>query len=258
MEARRQGIRDVGYGIRDTWIDPAKAVPAIAPKTVEEVNTRVVELVELHEHDTQDLYALLEDAQDGRIDSMDVEEEAYAARGAWNHLWTESGDLIRSFRPNHDHVYAYEDSLQTIRLSSSFSVLSFRLSTSPVDRGPSPCQDMRREYRADMQTGVAIQRESAERETTRTGCYNPRSPGGYWGLEESHLAVRTRRGQTPPLANPNNTNNMTPEAVQTMIDQALLRNSGGGDGSHSSHANNPRNMHTARPCYYADFMKCHL
>ncbi|GJU15169.1 putative reverse transcriptase domain-containing protein [Tanacetum coccineum] len=69
--------------------------------------------------------------------------------------------------------------------------------------------------------------------------------------------VRTRRGQTPPLANPNNTNNMTPEAVQTMIDQALLRNSGGGDGSHSSHENNPRNMHTARPCYYADFMKCH-
>nr|GFD14060.1 reverse transcriptase domain-containing protein [Tanacetum cinerariifolium] len=42
-----------------------------------------------------------------------------------------------------------------------------------------------------------------------------------------------------------------------MIDQALLRNSGGGDGSHSSHAANPRNMHIARPCYYADFMKCH-
>nr|GFC18567.1 hypothetical protein [Tanacetum cinerariifolium] len=50
---------------------------------------------------------------------------------------------------------------------------------------------------------------------------------------------------------------MTPEAVQTMIDQALLRNSGGGDGSHSSLAENRRNMHTARPCYYADFMKCH-
>nr|GFD06462.1 hypothetical protein [Tanacetum cinerariifolium] len=37
----------------------------------------------------------------------------------------------------------------------------------------------------------------------------------------------------------------------------LLRNSGGGDGSHSSHEENPRNMHTARPCYYANFMKCH-
>nr|GEX39715.1 hypothetical protein [Tanacetum cinerariifolium] len=42
-----------------------------------------------------------------------------------------------------------------------------------------------------------------------------------------------------------------------MIDQALLRNSGGRDGSHSSYVENPRNMHTARPCYYTDFMKCH-
>ncbi|GKF96466.1 hypothetical protein Tco_0289201, partial [Tanacetum coccineum] len=37
-----------------------------------EVNTRVTELDELHEHDTQDFYALLEDAQDNRSrDSMD-------------------------------------------------------------------------------------------------------------------------------------------------------------------------------------------
>ncbi|GKA92222.1 hypothetical protein Tco_0814147, partial [Tanacetum coccineum] len=52
---RRQGIRDVGYGIRDTWVDPAEAVPEIAPMTLGEVNTRVTELAELHEHDTQDL-----------------------------------------------------------------------------------------------------------------------------------------------------------------------------------------------------------
>ncbi|GKA61234.1 hypothetical protein Tco_0760641 [Tanacetum coccineum] len=65
-EARRQGISEVGYGIRDTWVDPAEAVPEIAPMTVGEVNTRVTELAELHERDTQDLYALLEDDQDGR------------------------------------------------------------------------------------------------------------------------------------------------------------------------------------------------
>ncbi|GJR43801.1 hypothetical protein Tco_1311904 [Tanacetum coccineum] len=107
---RRQGIREVGYGIRDTWVDPEKAVPEIAPMTVGEVNTRVTELAELHEHDTQDLYALLEDAQDSRthisqrvtMDSQRVdlligdrmtlqetvlimEEEAYASRKAWAH-----------------------------------------------------------------------------------------------------------------------------------------------------------------------------
>ncbi|GKG29391.1 hypothetical protein Tco_0416756, partial [Tanacetum coccineum] len=37
---RRQGIRDVGYGISDTWVDPAEAVLGIAPMTVGEVNTR--------------------------------------------------------------------------------------------------------------------------------------------------------------------------------------------------------------------------
>ncbi|GJU20477.1 hypothetical protein Tco_1153819 [Tanacetum coccineum] len=109
-EERQHGIRDVGYGIRDTWVDPAEAVPEIAPVTLGEVNTRVTELAELHEHDTQDLYALLEDAQDSRsrisqrvdMDSQRVdllmgdrmtlqetiwmvEEEAYASREAWAH-----------------------------------------------------------------------------------------------------------------------------------------------------------------------------
>nr|GEZ01706.1 hypothetical protein [Tanacetum cinerariifolium] len=60
------GSREVGYGIRDTWVDPVEAVPEIAPMTVEEFNTRVTELAKLHEHDTQDLYALLKDAQDSR------------------------------------------------------------------------------------------------------------------------------------------------------------------------------------------------
>ncbi|GJQ90413.1 putative reverse transcriptase domain-containing protein [Tanacetum coccineum] len=35
-EERRQGIRDVGYGIRDTWVDPAEAVLEIAHMTVGE------------------------------------------------------------------------------------------------------------------------------------------------------------------------------------------------------------------------------
>nr|GEV72364.1 hypothetical protein [Tanacetum cinerariifolium] len=97
-------------GIRDSWVDPAETVPEIAPMTIGEVNIRVTKLAELHEHDTQDIYALLEDAQDTRtrisqrvtIDSqrvdllmkdriahqetiLIVEEEAYAAREAWAH-----------------------------------------------------------------------------------------------------------------------------------------------------------------------------
>ncbi|GKB67320.1 reverse transcriptase domain-containing protein [Tanacetum coccineum] len=49
---------------------------------------------------------------------------------------------------------------------------------------------------------------------------------------------------------------MTPESIQAMIGQTLMRNSTNGDGSHSSNGDNRRNMQTARPCFYADFMKC--
>ncbi|GJW30735.1 hypothetical protein Tco_0047610 [Tanacetum coccineum] len=63
--ARPIGGRGIDYGFVST-VDPAEAVPEIAPMTVREVNTRVIELAELHEHDTHDLYALLEDAQDSR------------------------------------------------------------------------------------------------------------------------------------------------------------------------------------------------
>ncbi|GKE04876.1 hypothetical protein Tco_1396894 [Tanacetum coccineum] len=107
-EERRQGIRDVGYGIRDTWVDPAEAVPEIAPMTVGEVNTRVIELAELHERDTQDLYALLEDAQDIWM----VEEEAYASREAWAHSIGLSQATHQELQTHRDHVYAHETYLQ--------------------------------------------------------------------------------------------------------------------------------------------------
>ncbi|GKG18162.1 hypothetical protein Tco_0372460, partial [Tanacetum coccineum] len=108
--------RDVGYGIRDTWIDPVEAVPDVAPITVGEVNTRVTELVELHKHDTQDLYALLEDAQDSRMTLQEtvwmVEEEAYASREAWAHSIGLSQATHQELQTHHDHVYAYETHLQ--------------------------------------------------------------------------------------------------------------------------------------------------
>ncbi|GJS49912.1 hypothetical protein Tco_0600033, partial [Tanacetum coccineum] len=136
-EERRRGIREVGYGIRDTWVDPAEAVPEIAPMTVGEVNTRVTELAELHEHDTQDLYALLEDAQDSRtrisqrvtMDSqrvdllmedriahqetiLIVEEEAYASREAWAHSVGLSQAVHYELQTHREQVYAHESQIQ--------------------------------------------------------------------------------------------------------------------------------------------------
>ncbi|GJT19929.1 hypothetical protein Tco_0878635 [Tanacetum coccineum] len=132
-EERRRGIREVRYGIRDTWVDPAEAVPEIAPMTIREVNTRVTKLVELYEHDTQDLYALLEDSQDSRtrisqrvtMDSqrvnllmedriahqetvLIVEEEAYASREAWAHAIGLSQAVHYKLQTHREQVYAHE------------------------------------------------------------------------------------------------------------------------------------------------------
>ncbi|GJS23277.1 putative reverse transcriptase domain-containing protein [Tanacetum coccineum] len=308
-EERQQGIRDVGYGIRDTWVDPAEAVPEIAPMTVGEVNTRVVELAELHERDTQDLYALLEDAQDSRSrisqrvdmnsqrvdllmgDRMTlqetvwmVEEEAYASREAWARSIGLSQATHQELQTHRDHVYAHETYLQAhqtqLQLQSTLIQTQHQVHETrfqmqhaelaalrETDRRRQDqmvealrvIRDMRREM-SDMQTELLALREPQRR--TRQPGPEARIPDhqdasgdadniigmGWWD-------TTTRRGPNTPV-NDTNPNNMTPESIQAMIDQALLRNSTNGDGSHSSHGDNRRNVQTARPCFYADFMKC--
>nr|GEU48053.1 hypothetical protein [Tanacetum cinerariifolium] len=126
------------YGIRDTWVDPTETVPEITPMTVGEVNTRVTELAELYEHDTHNLYALLEDAQDSRtcisqrvavdlkrvnllIEYMIahqetiqiIEDEAYAAREAWAHSIGLIHAVYYELQTHQEQVYAHEFQLQT-------------------------------------------------------------------------------------------------------------------------------------------------
>nr|GFA41030.1 hypothetical protein [Tanacetum cinerariifolium] len=150
----------------------------------------VVELVSSPERTKPDFHALLEDAQDGRsrisqqvnknsqqVDLLmrdrmtlqetvwTVEEEAYAARLAWNHSIGLSQATYHELQTHRDHV------------------------------------DMRREM-SDMQKELISQQEQLRRERQQ----------------------------------------------DRMLDSQITR---------SSYAENPRNMHTARPCYYADFMKCH-
>ncbi|GJZ13823.1 putative reverse transcriptase domain-containing protein [Tanacetum coccineum] len=171
-EKRRRGIREVGYSIRDTWVDPAEAVPEIAPMTIREV----------YAHESQ-LYAYQTQLQ-------------------------LQGTLIQTQHQVHETRFQMQqaemaDLQETDRMRQAQMVETLRV-----------MRDMRR-----------------------------------------IMAPVTRRG---PNTSPNNTNpnNMTPESVQAMIDQALLRNSTNGDGSHSSHGDNQRNVQTVRPCFYADFMKC--
>nr|GEY49459.1 hypothetical protein [Tanacetum cinerariifolium] len=236
------------YGIRDTWIDPAEIVPEIAYMTVGEVNTRVTELAELYEHDTHDLYALLEDAHDSRtrISQRIVEDEAYAAQEAWAHSIGLSQAVHSELQTHQEQVYAYEFQLQTqLQLQSTLIQAQHQL----------------HETRFQMQqTDIAELRETDRRHQAQTAetlraMGDMRREMGDMQAELQIMAPVTSQG---PGTLPNNTNpnNMTPESVQAMIDQALLRNSTNGDGSHSSHEDNRRNVQTARPCFYTDFMKC--
>ncbi|GJX48395.1 hypothetical protein Tco_0273585 [Tanacetum coccineum] len=97
-EERRQGIRDVGYGIRDTWVDPAEAVSEIAPMTVREVS-----------YITASRYGLAATLQET---VWMVEEEAYASREAWAHSIGLSQATHRELQTHRDHVYAHETYLQ--------------------------------------------------------------------------------------------------------------------------------------------------
>ncbi|GKD66615.1 hypothetical protein Tco_1308723 [Tanacetum coccineum] len=84
---------------------------------VGEVNTRVTELADLHEHDTQDLYALLEDAQDSRKTLHEtvwmVEEESYASREAWAHSIGLSQATHQELQTHCDHMQ--QDKLVELR-----------------------------------------------------------------------------------------------------------------------------------------------
>nr|GEW57217.1 hypothetical protein [Tanacetum cinerariifolium] len=189
----------------------------------------VTELDELHEHDTQDLYALLEDAQDSRarisqrvaMDSQRVdllmedriahqktiqivEEEAYAAREAWAHSIGLS-QAVHSELQTHQECQA--QMVKTLRVMG----------------------DMRREM-GDMQAELLALREQPRR------------------ARQPKKDARVPDHQDAPRD--------ADKFIQVMIDQALLQNSTNRDGSHSSHKDNRQNVQTARLCFYADFMKC--
>nr|GEX29401.1 hypothetical protein [Tanacetum cinerariifolium] len=83
-EMRHQGIREVGYGIRDTWIDLAEAVPEIASTTLEkDSRIRISQQVSM---DSQRVDLLMGDRMTLQETVWIVEEEAYVAREAWAQL----------------------------------------------------------------------------------------------------------------------------------------------------------------------------
>ncbi|GKF98746.1 hypothetical protein Tco_0297529, partial [Tanacetum coccineum] len=79
--ARPAGDQRVDYG--DTWVDPAKAVPEIAPMTVgEDSKTRISQRVTI---DSQRVDLLMRNRMTLQETELIVDEETYASREAWAH-----------------------------------------------------------------------------------------------------------------------------------------------------------------------------
>ncbi|GKE95780.1 hypothetical protein Tco_1580635 [Tanacetum coccineum] len=76
-KARRQRAETVGYGIRDTWVDPREATEEIASVTLEGVNTRT----QIY----QTVEALVDDRQYHYETARLLDQEALVSREAWAH-----------------------------------------------------------------------------------------------------------------------------------------------------------------------------
>ncbi|GJY53638.1 hypothetical protein Tco_0445302, partial [Tanacetum coccineum] len=125
-EARRQRAEAVGYGIRDTWVDPRETTEEIAPVTLEGVNTRVTELTSVHEQDTQEIYAVIEDTQDRQTQMYQtvetlvddgryhyetarlLDQEALVSREAWAHSIGFSSAVHFELQGYRTHVWAQD------------------------------------------------------------------------------------------------------------------------------------------------------
>ncbi|GKC09134.1 hypothetical protein Tco_1000744, partial [Tanacetum coccineum] len=127
-EIRCQRAKEVGYSIRDVWVDPTYAVEEVAPTTLKGVNARVTELAVVQEQDTQDIYVLIEDGQDiqtqlfQRVDGLVedrqfhyetarlLDHEAHVSREAWAYfVGLSSGQLSAAL----GQIQALQDRDQT-------------------------------------------------------------------------------------------------------------------------------------------------
>ncbi|GKE18967.1 hypothetical protein Tco_1426544 [Tanacetum coccineum] len=136
-EIRRQRAEEVGYGIRDVWVDSTEAVEEVAPMTLERVNARVTELATVQEQDTHDIYVVIEDGQDRHTQLFQrvyglVEDgqfhyetarlldwEAHVSREAWEHSVGLSSTIHYELQ-----AYMTHTQMQDYRIASQESLMT--------------------------------------------------------------------------------------------------------------------------------------
>ncbi|GJV39858.1 hypothetical protein Tco_1418298 [Tanacetum coccineum] len=120
-KTRRQRAEEVGYGIKDTWVDLREAAEEIAPMTLEGVNTKSVEM-------------LIDDRQYHYKTARLLNQEALVSREAWAHTMGLSSAVhyeLQGYRTHawmQDHRIDAQDSL-IAALTAQVSSLQGHLAT---------------------------------------------------------------------------------------------------------------------------------
>ncbi|GKA49216.1 putative reverse transcriptase domain-containing protein [Tanacetum coccineum] len=267
-KTRRQRAEEVGYGIRDTWVELREAVDEIALVTLKGVNTRVTELAAIQEQDTQDIYFVIEDAQDRQtrifqsvealIDDRQyhyetarlLDQEALVSREAWAHSMGLSLAVhyeLQGYRTHawmQDHRIDAQDSLiasLTAQVSSLQGYLVMALREIRVLQA-------RDQARADAPegNGSSAQNNMPPRRSSATA-------------RAAAAVARAATAAATPL-----TAAAVEQLIEARVSAALsnhetLRNNtnGHGDGSHNFGTRIRGTTHTPRECTYKDFLNCH-
>ncbi|GKC84160.1 hypothetical protein Tco_1139877, partial [Tanacetum coccineum] len=255
-EVRRQRAEEVGYGIRDVWVDPTETVEEVAPTTLEGVNDRVTELAAVQEQDTQDIYAVIEDTQDRqtqiyqRVDILAedrqfhyetarlLDQEALVSREAWAHsigLSTAVHYELQAYRTHtqmQDYRIASQESLTTT-LIAHVSSLQGQLSAALGQIQALQARD---------------QTHAGDREGAASTANN---------MPPKRTSVVTTAAAAPMTAD------VVEQLIEARVSAALanhetLRNITNchGDDSHNSGTGTRGSTRPPRECTYKDFLNC--
>ncbi|GJU62674.1 putative reverse transcriptase domain-containing protein, partial [Tanacetum coccineum] len=248
-EIRRQRAEEVGYRIRDVWVDPREAVEEVAPMTLEGVNARVTELTAVQEQDTQNINAVIEDTQDRQIEArmaheawgLSMDASDYARSDVMSlHTTVVAQSALISELQSADHMRQgvikelwASDHKRQVQLTKALYLLSIMGYSQLAD-----CIDLL--FCLATQYRSFVQKMAPKRKTTRL---NPSA--------------------TPtPVIDTQTTTSVTNTQIQAMINEGVTaalaardatRN---GNDSHTSGTGARRPVQVARECTYPDFLKC--
>ncbi|GJZ73955.1 putative reverse transcriptase domain-containing protein, partial [Tanacetum coccineum] len=226
-EIRCQRAEEVGYGIRDVWVDPSETVEEVAPTTLEGVNARVTELATFH-YETARL----------------LDREALVSREAWAHSVGLSLVVhyeLQAYRTHtqmQDYCIALQESLMTTliaRVSSLQGQLSAALGQIQALQARDQTHTDDPEGAASTANNIPPRRSSATAKVV--------------------AAARAAATATPM------TTTTVEQLIEARVSVALanhetLRNNtnGHGDGSHNSDTGIRGTVRTSRECTYKDFL----